>query len=101
MRQASPLLSHSETEIAGPCTTLPLRPNSGFLLGCEHEHPTVISAAACMSSAGSYVVAVENGKLRERNDAEEREFQHAVHGGVVERALKGITVTVSIKWSLS
>ena len=65
------------------------------------RNPTVISAAACMSSAGSYVVAVENGKLRELNDAEEREFQHAVHGGVVERALKGITVTVSIKWYLS
>jgi hypothetical protein len=40
-------------------------------------------------------------QLRELNDAEEAEFQQAMHGGVVARVLKGITVTVSVKWSLS
>jgi hypothetical protein len=38
------------------------------------------SAVACISCAGGYVVAVENGKMRALNDAEEREFQRLVHG---------------------
>ena len=75
--------------------------DSDCLLGCYHEHQTVISAAACISCAGGYVIAVENGGYRELNDSEEKEFQHALRGGVVERALKGIAVTVSVKWSPS
>ena len=68
---------------------------SGCLLGCDHEHHT----SACMSKPGSYVVAIENGRLRALNDAEEAEFQRAVHGGVTE-GVKGISVTVSVNWSV-
>jgi hypothetical protein len=57
--------------------------DSGCLMGCDHEHGTVISAVACISSAGGYVVAVENGHLRELHDAEEREFQLAMYRGEV------------------
>jgi hypothetical protein len=54
--------------------------DSGCLLGCDHEHPTVISAVVCISCTGEYVVAVENGRLRELNDGEERDFQLARYG---------------------
>ena len=57
--------------------------DSGCLIGCEHEHATVISAVACISSAGGYVIAVENHRLRELNDTEEAEFQLARYGGGV------------------
>ena len=72
---------------------------SGCLLGCDHEHHTIASASACMSKPGSYVVAIENGRLRALNDAEEAEFQRAVHGDVTEE-VKGISVTVSVNWSV-
>jgi hypothetical protein len=52
--------------------------DSGFLLGCDHEHQTVAEAVDCNSSishAGSYVVAVENDVLRTLTDIEEAEFQ--------------------------
>jgi hypothetical protein len=75
--------------------------DSGLFYACEHEHPTVIAAAVCMSSAGSYVVAVENGRLRELNNAEEAEFQRALHGDVIERVLRGLSVILPVKWSLS
>jgi hypothetical protein len=58
--------------------------DSGCLLGCDHEHQTVTSATACISCAGGYVVAVENGVLRALTDAEEVEFQHAMYGSKVE-----------------
>lgn len=59
--------------------------DSGFLLGCDHQHMTVVSAANCISTAGGYVIAVENGRLRELNDKEEREFQLALYGGQIVR----------------
>jgi hypothetical protein len=80
-----------------PCTTSPRGPKA-VLLGCGHEHHTIASAAACISKPG-YVVAIENGRLRALNDAEEAEFQRAVHGGVTE-GVKGISVTVSVNWSV-
>jgi|ERR1035438_4602718 hypothetical protein len=52
--------------------------DSGFLLGCDHEHQTVAEAVDCNSSishAGSYVVAVENDVLRALTDIEDAEFQ--------------------------
>jgi hypothetical protein len=55
--------------------------DSGCVLGCEHQHQTVTAAAACISSAGGYVVAVENGVLRALTDEEEVEFQTAMYGG--------------------
>jgi hypothetical protein len=55
--------------------------DSGCLLGCEHHHQTVISAANCISEAGGYVIAVEKGRLRTLNDAEEELFRLAFYGG--------------------
>jgi hypothetical protein len=75
--------------------------DSGLLHGCDHEHATVISAAACIANAGAYVIAVEDGVLRELNDAEEKKLQHALDGGVEEHSIKGIAVRVSVKWSQS
>jgi hypothetical protein len=49
------------------------------LLGCDHEHQTVTSAAACINIAGGYVVAVET-HLRQLTEAEEAEFQFAMYG---------------------
>jgi hypothetical protein len=49
--------------------------DSGCLLGCAHEHGTISEAAACISSAGGYIVAVENGALRALT-AEEEESQN-------------------------
>lgn len=54
--------------------------DSGCFLGCEHEHPTIISAVVCIGCAGGYAVAVENGELRALNSVEERQFQALVHG---------------------
>src|ERR1017187_6893053 len=54
--------------------------DSGFLLGCDHEHQTVTEAVDCISSisnSGSYVVAVENNVLRGLTDDEEAGFQRA------------------------
>lgn len=55
--------------------------DSGRLICCFHEHQTVLSAAACVSSAGGFVLAVEDEQLRELGPAEEREFNQAMHGG--------------------
>ena len=59
--------------------------DSGCLLGCDHQHETVISATACISHAGGYVVAVEVGEPRALTDEEEAEFQHAMYGLDTER----------------
>jgi hypothetical protein len=60
--------------------------DSGCLLGCEHEHSTVTSAVACLSCAGGYVLAVENGVQRTLNDAEQAEFHTAMFGTKAESA---------------
>lgn len=54
--------------------------DSGCLLGCDHQHATVISAVACIATCGGYVIAVEKGVLRELNYREEAEFQLAKYG---------------------
>jgi hypothetical protein len=54
--------------------------DSGCILGCIHKHKTVTTATACLSSAGGYVIGVENGVPRALTDAEEAEFQHAMYG---------------------
>jgi len=51
--------------------------DSGFLLGCDHEHQTVTEAVACISCADGYVIAVENNGLRALTDEEEAECQCA------------------------
>jgi hypothetical protein len=60
--------------------------DSGCLIGCDHEHATVISAVACLSAGGGYVVAVEDGQLRELSSSEEKEFELArYHGEILVR----------------
>jgi hypothetical protein len=73
--------------------------DSGCLLGCSHEHKTVAAAAACANVLGGFVVAVENGKLRELNEQEEDEFQRSRYGAEAvpaERARSGFLVQVSM-----
>lgn len=54
--------------------------DSGCLCGCAHEHATVISAVACISCAGGYVIAVENKEYRQLTEKEEKVFQLAMYG---------------------
>ena len=49
--------------------------DSGFLLGCSHEHETIVEADSCIPCAGGYVVGVENGVMRSLTAKEEGEFQ--------------------------
>jgi hypothetical protein len=49
--------------------------DSGFLLGCSHEHETIVEADCCIPCAGGYVVGVENGVMRSLTAEEEAEFQ--------------------------
>jgi len=51
--------------------------DSGFFLGCSHEHETIAEADSCIPCAGGYVVAVENGVMRSLTADEEAEFQRA------------------------
>jgi hypothetical protein len=50
----------------------------GCFVSCWHEHETVEDAASCISCAGGYVVAVENGVMCSLTSAEESEFQCTV-----------------------
>jgi hypothetical protein len=49
--------------------------DSGFLLGCSHEHETIVEAHSCIPCAGGYVVGVENNVMRSLTAEEEAEFQ--------------------------
>jgi hypothetical protein len=51
--------------------------DSGCLLGCSHQHREVSEAVACISCAGGYVVAVEDGVLRALTAEEEEKFNHS------------------------
>jgi hypothetical protein len=51
--------------------------DSGFFLGCSHEHETIMEADSCIPCAGGYVVGVENGVMRSLTAEEESEFQRA------------------------
>lgn len=55
--------------------------DSACIIGCIHKHRTVAAATACISSAGGYVIAVENEECRALTDVEEAEFQKAMYGG--------------------
>jgi hypothetical protein len=52
--------------------------DSGCIIGCEHEHTTVVAATSCISWPGGYVIAVENNKARALTDEEEQEFCEAM-----------------------
>ncbi len=47
----------------------------GCLLGCSHEHETIVEADSCIPCASGSVVAVENGVMRSLTAEEEAEFQ--------------------------
>ena len=73
--------------------------DSGFLIGCDHQHATVMSATACISCAGGYPIAVEGGVLRALNDAEEAEFQEALYGSqVLKRETPDYLLLVRVHW---
>jgi hypothetical protein len=76
--------------------------DSGCLVGCDHAHATVVSATACISCAGGYPIAVDNGVLRALNDAEEAEFQEAMYGSqeVVKRDSREYSLLVRVHWKL-
>jgi len=57
------------------------------IIGCQHQHATVISAVSCISAAGGYVIAVEKNQNRQLNDDEESEFQKAMYGTGKEHLL--------------
>ena len=73
--------------------------DSGCLLGCDHEHQTVTSAAACISCAAGYVIAIERSVLRALTDAEEAEFQRAMYGSkaVPADGMRTILLTIQIR----
>lgn len=74
--------------------------DSGFLIGCDHEHLTVVSAVVCAQSAGAgaYVIASGDGQLRELTDEEEHEFQLAMYGPkTLPEKLRALTAFVLIK----
>jgi hypothetical protein len=73
--------------------------DSGCLLGCDHQHQTVTSATFCIANAGGYVIAVENGELRELTDEEVLEFQRVLQGELqLELDTAGCPATARIRW---
>lgn len=54
--------------------------DSDCIIGCEHKHPTVTHATACISQPAGYVVAVRRRKFFPLTEAEEAEFQKAMYG---------------------
>jgi hypothetical protein len=74
--------SQSETEKVTICPLLyyfAACTDYGCVVGCDHEHSTVASAVACISNAGGYVIAVENGQLRKLNEEEEKQYQSTMY----------------------
>ena len=54
--------------------------DSGCICGCDHKHPNIATATACISQPGGYVVAIRRGKTLPLTDAEEAEFQEFMYG---------------------
>ena len=54
--------------------------DSGCLIGCDHKHPNVATATACISEAGGYVVAARRGKFLALTESEQAQFQVAMYG---------------------
>lgn len=54
---------------------------------CRHAHATVISAVACISSAGEYIVAEEDCGFRELNNVEQVEYEYAIYGRAIDRSV--------------
>jgi hypothetical protein len=54
--------------------------DSGCICGCDHKHPNVTTATACISESGGYVVAIRRGKTLHLTETEEAEFQKVMYG---------------------
>lgn len=54
--------------------------DSGCVIACDHKHPNVFAATACIAQAGGYVVAARRGKLLALTESEEAQFQIAMYG---------------------
>lgn len=52
----------------------------GCILGCGHKHQNVLTATACVSQPGGYVVAVRRGRYLALSESEEAEFQKLMFG---------------------
>ncbi len=59
--------------------------DGGCVVRCPHRHSTVHAAAACISAAGGYVVAVQNERMRELNRREEEQYEKAMYGADLSR----------------
>lgn len=57
---------------------------------CSHAHATLVSAVACISSAGEYILAQEDGVFRALIDAEQVEYKYAIYGGAIGRGIAPI-----------
>ena len=77
--------------------------DSGCLFGCSHQHQTIASAVPCIASAGGYVIAVEDGELRELTSKEEAEFQNAIYGVQTQeqRRRANVIPMLPAKWLLN
>jgi hypothetical protein len=59
--------------------------DSGLLISCNHQHPSVATAVACISQPGGYVIAVKDNNFFALNEGEEAEF-HAIMFGRTSRS---------------
>ena len=59
----------------------------GGLRLCSHAHATLISAVACISSAGEYIVARQDSVFRALTDVEQVEYEYAIYGGAIDRGI--------------
>ncbi len=59
--------------------------DGGCVVPCTHRHSTVHAAAACIATAGGYVVAVQNQRMRELNRREEEQYEKAMYGADLAR----------------
>ncbi len=62
----------------------------GALCLCSHAHATLVSAVACISAAGEYILAQEDGVFRALTNVEQVEYKHAIYGGVIDRSIASI-----------
>jgi len=54
--------------------------DSGLVCGCDHQHPNIATATACVSQPGGYVVAIRRGEMEPLKEAEEAEFEKLMYG---------------------
>ena len=73
--------------------------DGGCVVRCLHRHSAVHAAAACISTAGGYVVAVQNGRMRELNRREEEQYQKAMYGIELSRGEISAESLLGFDWN--